>query len=219
MAKVWKRLRKIAGKYNAQRPPCVKINVVIETDHKKVANALGNKVSYISSTDNYSEHFRNIKAAKERIKLNFDTTEQFAYNDKITVTEIDYALKTSKDTAPGKDKLQYSMIKNISNSAIRFLQHIFNKVFIEKVFPITWSKAMLLPFQKPNKDPTSVDNYRPIALTKCLCKLLEKIINFRLIFILEQNQVLSPYQLGFRKMRCTTDGIAKIETYPKCLCK
>ena len=174
MSKVWKRIWKIAGKYRTQRPSCIKINGVLETDKKKVADALGRKISYISSTENYSDHFKNIKAANERTKLNFNTVEHHSHNDLIQVHEIMHALKTSKDTVPEEDQTQYRMIKNVSDSAIRFLQHIFNNNFCEGVFPTLWRKAILIPFPKPNKDPSSVDNYRPIALISCLCKLLEK---------------------------------------------
>ncbi|GFW23123.1 RNase H domain-containing protein [Trichonephila clavipes] len=34
------------------------------------------------------------------------------------------------------------------------------------------------PFPKPGEDPTSANNYRPIALTSCLSKLMERIVFF-----------------------------------------
>ena len=37
-------------------------------------------------------------------------------------------------------------------------------------------------------------------------------MNIRLIFYLEQPSIISPSQLGFRKMRSTVDAIAKLET-------
>ena len=57
-----------------------------------------------------------------------------------------------------------------------------------------------------------MDSYRPIALTNCLCNLLEKMINLKLTFYLEQDKILLPSQLGFRKMKSTVYALAKLET-------
>ncbi len=40
---------------------------------------------------------------------------------------------------------------------------------------------------------------RPIALTSCLCKTMERIVNDRLVWMLESNGLISNYQCGFRK--------------------
>ena len=47
----------MAGKYNAESPLCLNINDTIETEHKKVADALGEQIAHISSTANYSVKF------------------------------------------------------------------------------------------------------------------------------------------------------------------
>jgi Reverse transcriptase (RNA-dependent DNA polymerase) len=66
---------------------------------------------------------------------------------------------------------------------------------------------------KPEKDPTDPGNYRPIALTSCLCKTFEQLINCRLVWFLEKNKVLTVYQSGFRKSRSTTDQLVRLESY------
>jgi ribonuclease HI len=71
--------------------------------------------------------------------------------------------------------------------------------------------ATVIPILKPGKDPTNPLSYRPIALTNCLCKLLEKMINARLMFYLETNNCLSKLQSGFRRGRCTIDNIIDLE--------
>ena len=47
MAKVWKRIRKMTGEYSRGRLPCVRVGGDIETDHKKVADALAVNIANI----------------------------------------------------------------------------------------------------------------------------------------------------------------------------
>lgn len=56
--------------------------------------------------------------------------------------------------------------------------------------------------------------YHPIAITSCLRKLLEKMINRRLIY-LEYHGILDCFQAGFRSGRCTTDQLVALESYIK----
>ena len=74
-----------------------------------------------------------------------------------------------------------------------------NDIWITGKFPKDWSKATIIPIPKPNKDHTEGTNYRPIALTSCLCKTMERMINDRLVWFLESNQLITKYQAGFRK--------------------
>ena len=70
----------------------------------------------------------------------------------------------------------------------------------------------MIPFPKPGKDTTDPKNYCPIALTSCLSKILENLVNNRFVFILEQRNSISPWQRGFRRGHSTTDNILMLET-------
>ena len=80
-------------------------------------------------------------------------------------------------------------------------------------FPQQWRAAKLIPIPKPNKDHTDPLSYQPIALTSCLCKVLECMINTRLIWYLEKYRILDRSQCGFRKHRSTTDHLVSLERY------
>ena len=140
------------------------------------------------------------------------TTEKLEYNDPITRKELESALQKCQDKAPGEDKIQYSMLKNMSESAKLLLLFIYNQIYSKGVFPTSWTQSLLIPIAKPGKPEDIKSSYRPIALTSSLCKLLEKIINARLVHTLESSNFFSPYQYGFRKARSTIDPLTKIQT-------
>ncbi|GFV50298.1 putative RNA-directed DNA polymerase from transposon X-element [Trichonephila clavipes] len=104
------------------------------------------------------------------------------------------------------------MLRHLSESFILSLLSLFNRIWETQVFPTQWCHAHVLPFPKPGKDPTSANNYHPIALTSCLSKLMERIVSARLMFHLKSHNLLSPLQSGFRKSRSTTDNLLWLET-------
>ena len=71
----------------------------------------------------------------------------------------------------------------------------------------------MIPIPKPGKDSKNPSNYRPISLTTCLCKTMERMINTRLVWSLEKNNILSKYQSGFRKGQTTTDQLIRLESF------
>ncbi|XP_055932969.1 uncharacterized protein LOC129962991 [Argiope bruennichi] len=125
---------------------------------------------------------------------------------------LQHALSNEKETAPGPDGVTYGILKHLSHDALVNILYMFNRIWREHVFPIQWNNAIVIPILKPNKDPQNLINYRPIALTCCLCKLLEKMVNARLIHVLETKEFISSFQSGFRKRRSTVDNLIALET-------
>ena len=104
------------------------------------------------------------------------------------------------------------MIKNIHDSLKQTLLNLYNKIFLKCDFPPRWRLAIVIPIQKPNKDSTDPNNYRPISLTNCMCKIIERIINNRLVSYLESRNLFSPYQSGFRHNRSSTDNLMILDS-------
>ncbi len=74
---------------------------------------------------------------------------------------------------------------------------------------------MIIPIRKPGKDPSNPKNYRPIALTSHIGKIMERMITERIAFFLESRGILSSHQSGFRRGRGTMDPIICLETEVK----
>jgi len=81
------------------------------------------------------------------------------------------------------------------------------------ISPTAGVRPLSFLFQKPGKDKSDSSNYRPIALTSCICKIMERMINDRLVWYLERNNFITPVQSGFRKQRSTTDHLVRLESF------
>lgn len=121
--------------------------------------------------------------------------------------EVDSVIKQLKyDSAPGLDGIKPSLLKLISNTILEPLTYICNLSISTGVFPEYWKVALVSPIYKagPRNSP---DNYRPISLLCILSKVLEKIMNNRIVKYLESNSLLSERQYGFRRGKSTTDAV------------
>ena len=102
------------------------------------------------------------------------------------------------------------MLRNIHPTLLKFLVDIYNHILKTGIYPTTWKNAIILAFLKPKKPTTEAASYRPIALTSCAGKLLEKILNLRLANWLEKENIYSEFQFGFRQQRSTIDSLTRL---------
>ena len=212
--KVWDMIRKISGKSKA--PSYTHLNTCRETkatSKEDIANTLGETFLKNSSSQNYSEKFKHIKMQQEQNNINFKSLNNEEYNNPFNLLELIDAIQKSNDTATGPDEVHYQMLKHLPNNALSTILHIFNDIWATGVFPESWRLATIIPIPKPGKDHEEPSNYRPIALTSCLCKTLERMINKRLVWYLESNNLISPIQSGFRSGRSTNDHLIRLETF------
>lgn len=120
-----------------------------------------------------------------------------------TIEELSNAKKKSKDTAPGQDGITYSMITNLGSTGQNALLNIINESWSIGRLPVAWKKADVLPIPKPKEK----GKYRPIALTSCLCKTMERMVLNRLLWKLGP---WHPHLFGFVKRTGTTTAIASL---------
>ena len=125
--------------------------------------------------------------------------------------ELERAIDESKrNKASGEDDIPYEFLKNLGSKAKELLLFLYNKCWEGNGIPTKWKTAIIKPLLKDGKDPKETVSYRSISLTCCMGKLLEKIIADRLIFILEDRNLINDNQAGFRPNRCTTDQVLKL---------
>ena len=80
-------------------------------------------------------------------------------------------------------------------------------------FPEGWELSGVVPVPRPGGGRAEPTNYRPMALTGCFCKTLERMINTRLVWYLESNNLISPVQSAFRSEHSTNDNLIRLETF------
>ena len=116
----------------------------------------------------------------------------------------------------GPDEIHPRILKELAKEIYKPLTHIFKTSLRTGIVPEAWKIANVVPiFKKGSR--TSPENYRPISLTSCLGKLLEKIIRKKLMQHLE-TRVLVNEQHGFRTKRsCTTNLLCCMEDWTKWL--
>ncbi|GFO39486.1 LINE-1 retrotransposable element orf2 protein [Plakobranchus ocellatus] len=119
------------------------------------------------------------------------------------------------DSAAGPDGVNYQFLRHLPESCPHTLLKFFNNIWTTGDIPPSWREASVVPIPKLGKDPSDPSNYRPIALTSCLCKTLERMVNDRLVHVLESRNLLSNVQCGFRKDHSTLDHLVTLETFTK----
>ena len=211
---VWDRVRKISGKNIC--PPKQYLNRkdgTAITNPKDIANEHAAAFMNNSSTAHYSAIFQTIKEQEENVEIDFTSGNTEVYNKPFRLRDLRRSITKAKPRAPGPDGIHNNLLKHLPEDTLKILKEILNKIWRSADFPDQWRAATVIPIPKPNKDHTEPLSYRPIALTSCLCKVLERMINTRFIWYLEKSRILDRSQCGFRKHHKTNDHLVSLERY------
>lgn len=203
---VYRKIKSLNGVSNFRQVISIEDNNTLITDKKDIANILAKKFSKNSSSENYTTKFRTFAATKN-VSINTSNNGE-VYNIKFSLIELKSALGSSKGTSPGPDNIRYEMLQHLNHNSKQYLLNFYNLLWTTNVFPSNWKKALVIPILKPGKDTTNKNNYRPISLTNCLCKVFERMVNKRLVWYLEKNNIININQSGFRQNRGTIDNLA-----------
>ncbi|CAG4916568.1 unnamed protein product [Colias eurytheme] len=113
-----------------------------------------------------------------------------------------FSLDTHKSSGP--DGIPAIVLKRCAPELAPVLTELFRYSYNTGIVPASWKTASVHPIPKKGdqSDPT---NYRPIAITSLLSKVMENIINSQLLGYLEENQLISDQQYGFRHGRSAGD--------------
>ena len=182
---VWLMIQKIAGK--KQSTPLKHLSVTNHkiTGKKAIADLLAETFSKNSSSQ-FNTEFYEIKPTLEKKKIRFSSNNSKEYNKSFNLTELVDSLKKSNHSAVGPDQVHNEFLKKLPDELVKCLLKLYNNIWV---------------------------NYWPFALTSCLCKTMEQMINSRLMWYLETNGLITNMQTGFWKRRGTIDHLIQLETF------
>ncbi|KAG5860667.1 hypothetical protein JTB14_003372 [Gonioctena quinquepunctata] len=102
-----------------------------------------------------------IKAIEEMRTVDFETDTSLYYNDPFSLHELDFALSSCKESAPGYDDITYAMIQHLAPNCKNNLLKLYNKIWASKVYPNNWKVAIIIPIPKSNGISTDLIDLMP----------------------------------------------------------
>ncbi|GFN82574.1 RNA-directed DNA polymerase from mobile element jockey [Plakobranchus ocellatus] len=109
------------------------------------------------------------------------------------MAELKNSIVKSNESAAGPDGVYYQFLRHLPESCLHTLLKLFNNIWTTGDIRPSWREASVVPIPTPGRVPSDPSNYRPIALTSCLCKTLERMVNDRLVHVLESRNLLSKH--------------------------
>lgn len=203
---MWKQINSITG--NNPKSKCIKsvknVNGELVTERVEVANTFNKFFTEIGS--------------KMAEKLNHRRNTHFPSRNKsktiflnpVSETEVKTLIMSLKNgSSSGFDGVSSRILKDQKEILCKPLAHLINACFQSGQFPKNLKKTIIIPIHKKS-DKTEVTNYRPIALTSNIAKVIEKAFKTRVMHFLESNKYLHKNQFGFREKKSTIDPVLKL---------
>ena len=107
--------------------------------------------------------------------------------------------------ASGSDCIPVVVLKNCEPELSYILAELFNKCLKESCFPDCWKVSSVVPVFKNVGERSTAKNYRPVSLLSVVSKVLEKLVNNRIVDHLEKCGLFSDSQYGFRSSESNAD--------------
>ena len=98
------------------------------------------------------------------------------------------------------------MLKICDKSICKPLELIFQSCIKHGKFPNEWKMANVVPVHKKS-DKQILENYRPVSLLPICGKVFERLIDNSLFEYFIQNDLISPYQSGFKPGNSCTNQL------------
>ena len=124
-----------------------------------------------------------------------------------TVLEVDLINEINKISiykSSGIVNMPSYLLKLCFQILVPQLLVIMNKSLFNGYFLKLWRKAIVIPIPKVN-NPSETGDLRPIALTPLPGKILKRFVHTQLLSHLDQYNISTEFQNGFRKNHSTID--------------
>ena len=138
----------------------------------------------------------------------------------VTTSGVQKLLKNLKpNKASGPDNIPAKFHKVTAEQLAPALTCLYQASLHQSKIPDDWRQARVAPLYKTGKsDRSKPAHYRPISLTSISCKVMEHIMCSNLMRHLDENNILSDLQHGFRRKRsCETQLVLTVDELSRAL--
>ena len=125
-----------------------------------------------------------------------------SFNEVTEESVLEYIDRLANDKSIN-DSIPVKIYKCIAPFIIIPITNIINKSLSTGIMPALCKKALLTPVYKAEGDKLDPGNYRPISILPLLGKCIEYFININLMEYVDNRNILSYRQFGFRKDNTT----------------
>jgi hypothetical protein len=122
------------------------------------------------------------------LKLNQDQVNDL--NSPISPKEIETVINSlPAQKSPGPVGFSAEFYQIFKEDLIPVLHKLFHKIEVEGTLPNTFYEATITVIPKSQKDPTKIENFRPISLRNIDAKILNKILTNTVTKTLKQSSI------------------------------
>ena len=183
-----------------------------------------NQVQEVVEPETWYNHFNSLLSVTLPSHTDFDrdiVNRIKVLENEPCFTELDYPIKQQEvdkvisnlkpRKAAGLDGVLNEMLKAGSDILRAPITVLFNRIFSSSVYPSEWSKGMISTIHKSG-DNFSPENYRGITICSNLAKLYSSILNDRLVKFIENNNLRTKEQIGFKQKARPADHMFVLKT-------
>ncbi len=128
----------------------------------------------------------------------------------IAEAEVTKAIEHLNPTAgAGADGISARMLKLAPSTISSVLTSIINRSLTTASFPTLWKMGIVTPVHKRGCK-FNISNYRPITILPILSRVFERILSRQISSFLEDENLLSPQQHGFRQLRSCQSALISL---------
>lgn len=208
---IWKKIRSFKALDTPNTIMSLFVNGEMTTNQNHILNEIGSYFESTFSSINYTPTFLHYKNSILSLTLPPDPCDHLEINQPFIFNELQLALSKAKGSSPGHDDIHYEMLKRLTITQKYFILDFYNEIWTKHLYPKTWRHCFIVPIPKPNSDLKFSKSYRPICLSSCLSKTLQRMVSSRLMYELDRRNLLSKNQFGFRRNRSTNDCLILLE--------
>lgn len=114
---------------------------------------------------------------------------------------------------PGHDVITNRALRHLGDQARKTVLLLHTRLLANWMVLKELKPSRLILLLKAGKSPLNICSYRPISLTSCVGKVIEKVILTRLECYLEFYEIYPAAISGLRRCRSPIDNVVDLVTY------